>query len=168
MNSEYGKRSAAEMRAAQREKISQAETAAPAVVVTEKNWVALIESQKVQVKTLCEIMEALDTLTTEERLVEYMERQLQILREDGENSRSAMEQYRQTMTQEAKNTASSMRDLMKDMAQQAGKMREEFGSVVFQEQERMKRTSKKLFWISMIPSLILVVWELTRHIWLPA
>lgn len=29
----------------------------------------------------------------------------------------------------------------------------------------MKNTSKKLFWISLIPSLILVVWELTRHIW---
>ena len=43
MSSEYGKKSAAEMRAAQREKISQAETATPAVVVTEKNWIALIE-----------------------------------------------------------------------------------------------------------------------------
>ena len=32
--------------------------------------------------------------------------------------------------------------------------------------ETGKNTSKKLFWISMIPSLILVVWELTRHIWL--
>ena len=29
-----------------------------------------------------------------------------------------------------------------------------------------KGDSWKLFWISMIPSLILVVWELTRHIWL--
>lgn len=122
----------------------------------------------VSLGAICAVIVSDITLTTEERLVEYMERQLQILREDGENSRSAMEQYRQELTQEAKNTASSMRDLMKDMAQQAGKMREEFGSVVFQEQERMKRTSKKLFWISMIPSLILVVWELTRHIWLPA
>lgn len=164
MNSEYGKKSAAEMRAAQREKISLAETAAPAVVVTEKNWVALIESQKVQVKNLGEILEMLDTLTTEERLVEYMNQQLQILREDGENSKSAMGQYRQELKQEAKNTTSSMRDLMKDMAEQAGKMREEFGSAIFWEQERMKNTSKKLFWISMIPSLILVAWELTRLI----
>ena len=43
MSSEYGKKSAAEMRAAQREKISQAETATPAVVVTEKNRIALSE-----------------------------------------------------------------------------------------------------------------------------
>ena len=164
MNSEYGKKSAAEMRAAQREKISQAETATPAMVVTEKNWVALIESQKVQVKTLGEILEMLDTLTTEERLVEYMNQQLQILREDGEDSRSAMEQYRQALTQEAKNTASWMRDLMKDMEKQAGKMSEEFGNAISQERERMKHTSKKLFWISLIPSLILFLLELMRLI----
>ncbi len=168
MNSEYGKKSAAEMRAAQREKISQAETATPAVVVTEKNWVALIDSQKVQVKTLGEILEKLDTLSTEERLKAYLEMQLQILRTDGQSSAAAMEQYRQTLTQEAKHTTSSMRDLMKDMEKQAGKMSEEFGSAIFREREQMKRTSRKLFWISMIPSLILVAWELMRHILLPA
>ena len=37
MSLESGKKSAAEMRAAQRERLSQAETATPAVVVTEKN-----------------------------------------------------------------------------------------------------------------------------------
>ncbi len=168
MNSEYGKKSAAEMRAAQREKISQAEAATPAVVVTEKNWVALIESQKVQVKTLGEILETLDTLTTEERMRAFLDMQLQVLRSDGKASAEAMEQYRQTLMREAQNAASSMRDLMKDMEKQAGKMSEEFGNAISQEQERMKRTSKKLFWISMIPSLILVVWELTQHIWLPA
>ena len=45
-------------------------------------------------------------------------------------------------------------------------MNEEFGKAILREQERMKHTSKKLFWISLIPSLILVVWELMRHIWL--
>ncbi len=164
MNSEYGKKSAAEMRAAQREKISQAEAATPAVVVTEKNWVALIESQKVQVKTLGEILETLDTLATEERLVEYMNQQLQILREDGKNSRSAMEQYRQTLTQEAKHTTSTMEKTMKSLEQQVGKMSEEFGSSIFREREQMKRTSRKLFWISMIPSLILLLSELMRLI----
>lgn len=164
MNSEYGKKSAAEMRAAQREKISQAETATPAVVVTEKNWLALIDSQKMQVKTLGEILEKLDTLSTEERLKAYLEMQLQILRTDGQASAAAMEQYRQTLTQEAKHTTSTMQDLMKDMEKQAGKMSEEFGSAISQEQDRMKRTSKKLFWISMIPSLILLLSELTRLI----
>ena len=166
MSLESGKKSAAEMRAAQRERLSQAETATPAVVVTEKNWAAMIESQKMQIKTLGEIQEYLDTLTTEERMRAFIDMQLQVLRSDGNASREAMEQYRQTLMREAQNTTSTMQDTMKSLERQAGKMSEEFGNAILLEQERMKNTSKKLFWILMIPSLILVVWELMRHIWL--
>ena len=166
MSLESGKKSAAEMRAAQRERLSQAETATPAVVVTEKNWAAMIDSQKMQIKTLGEIQEFLDTLTTEERMRAFMDMQLQVLRTDGKASAETMEQYRQTLMREAQNTTVTMQDTMKSMERQVGKMNEEFGKAILQEQEWMKNTSKKLFWISMIPSLILVVWELTRHIWL--
>ena len=166
MSLESGRKSATEMRAAQRDMISKAEAVQPTVAVMEPNWKALIESQKAQVKTLVEIQEYLDTLTTEKQLLVYMDRQLEILRQDGQTSGEAMEQYRQTLMREAQNTTSTMQDMMKSMERQVGKMSEEFGKAILQEQERMKHTSKKLFWISMIPSLILVVWELTRHIWL--
>ena len=166
MSLESGKKSAEQMRAAQRDMISKAEAVQPTVAVMEPNWKAMIESQKAQVKTLVEIQEYLDTLTTEKQLLVYMDRQLEILREDGQTSAEAMEQYRQTLMREVQNTTSTMQDTMKSMERQVGKMSEEFGKAISQEQERMKRTSKKLFWISMIPSLILVVWELTRHIWL--
>ncbi len=126
----------------------------------------MIESQKMQIRTLGEIQEYLDTLTTEEQLLLYMDRQLEILREDGQTSREAMEQYRQTLMREAQNTTSTMQDTMKSLERQVGKMSEEFGKAILQEQERMKNTSKKLFWISLIPSLILALWELMRHIWL--
>ena len=166
MSLESGRKSATEMRAAQRDMISKAEAVQPTVAVMEPNWKAMIDSQKAQVDTLGTILEKLGTLTTETQLVEYMERQLEILRQDGQTSREAMEQYRQVLMQEAKNTTVRMQDMMKDMEKAAGKMHAEFGNAISQEQERMKNTSKKLFWISMIPSLILVVWELTRHIWL--
>ena len=166
MSLESGEKSAAEMRAAQREMISKAESVQPTVAVMEPNWRAMIDSQKMQIKTLGEIQEYLDTLTTEKQLLLYMDRQLEILQQDGQASREAMEQYRQTLMREAQNTTSTMQDTMKSMERQAGKMSEEFGRAILREQERMKNTSKKLFWISMIPSLILVVWELTRHIWL--
>lgn len=95
-----------------------------------------------------------------------MNQQLEILRQDGSVSAEAMEEYRQMLMQEAKNTANTMQNMMKLMEQQVGRMSEEFGKSLSQTQERMKNTSKKLLWISMIPSLILVVWELMRHIWL--
>ena len=166
MSLESGKKSAAEMRAAQREMISKAESVQPTVAVMEPNWKAMIESQKAQVNALGGILEQLGTLTTEEQMVAHMNMQLRLLREDGQASREAMEQYRQTLMREAQNTTVTMQDTMKSLERQVGKMSEEFGNAILQEQERMKNTSKKLFWISMIPSLILVVWELTRHIWL--
>ena len=166
MSLESGRKSATEMRQAQKDMISKAEAVQPTVAVMEPNWNALIASQKAQVKTLSEILEKFDTLTTEERLRAHLDMQLQILRSDGKASVEVMEQYRQTLTLEVKNTTTAMQDLMKDMERQAGNLNEKFGKAISQEQERMKNTSKKLFWISMIPSLILVVWELTRHIWL--
>ena len=166
MSLESGKKSAAEMRAAQREMISKAESVQPTVAVMEPNWKAMIESQKAQVNTLGGILEQLGTLTTEEQMMAHMNMQLRLLKEDGQTSREAMEQYRQTLMREAQNTTSTMQDTMKSLERQVGKMSEEFGNAILQEQERMKNTSKKLFWISMIPSLILVIWELTRHIWL--
>ena len=166
MNSESGKKSAAEMRQAQRDMLMQAENVQRNVTITEQNWNALIHSQKMQVGTMGEILEKLDTLTTEEKLKADMERQLQILRENGQASLEAMEQYRQTMVQEAKIATSSMQDTMKSLERQAGKLNEQFGKAISQAEERMKNTSKKLFWISLIPTAILVIWELTRHIWL--
>ena len=166
MSLESGKKSATEMRQAQKDMISKAESVQPTVAVMEPNWNALIASQKAQVKTLGEILEKFDTLTTEERLRAHLEMQLQILRSDGKASVEVMEQYRQTMMQEVKNATSLMQDTVKSLERQAGTLNETVGKAISQEQERMKNTSKKLFWISMIPSLILVVWELTRHIWL--
>ena len=165
MSLESGKKSATEMRQAQKDMISKAESVQPTVAVMEPNWNALIASQKAQIKTLGEILERFDSLTTEEQMRAHLEMQLQILHSDGKASVEVMEQYRQTMMQEAKNTALVMTELTKDLEIQVGKTSEEFGRAILREQERMKNTSKKLFWISMIPSLILVVWELTRHIW---
>ena len=166
MSLESGRKSAEQMRAAQRDMISKAEAVQPTVAVMEPNWKAMIESQKAQVNALGGILEQLGTLTTEEQMMAHMNMQLRLLREDGQASRETMEQYRQMLMREAQNTTVTMQDTMKSMERQVGKMNEEFGRAILQEQERMKNTSKKLFWISMIPSLILVVWELTRHIWL--
>ena len=166
MSLESGRKSATEMRQAQRDVISKAEAVQPTVAVMEPNWKAMIDSQKAQVDTLGKILEKLGTLTTEERFLAQLEMQLQVLRADGKTSTEAMEQYRQTLMREAQNTTATMESTMKSLERQAGRMNEEFGKAILQEQERMKNTSEKLFWLSMIPSLILVVWELTRHIWL--
>ena len=68
-----------------------------------------------------EILEKLDTLTTEERMTAYLNMQLQLLKEDGQASREAREQYRQMLMREAQNTTVTMQDTMKSMERQVGK-----------------------------------------------
>ena len=83
MSLESGRKSATEMRQAQRDMISKAEAVQPTVAVMEPNWKAMIDSQKAQVDTLGKILEKLGTLTTEERFLAQLEMQLQVLRSDG-------------------------------------------------------------------------------------
>ena len=108
MSLESGKKSAKEMREAQRDMISKAEAVQPTVTVMEPNWKAMIESQKAQVNALGGILEQLGTLTTEEQMMAHMNMQLRLLREDGQASRETMEQYRQTLMREAQNTTVTM------------------------------------------------------------
>ena len=165
MSSEYGRRSPADMRAAQKDMIGKAEAVHPTVAVTEPNWRAMIASQKEQVRTLGEILEKLDTLTTDEQLVAYMNQQLEVLREDARISAETMEQYRQMLSTEAANTTSLLTDLVTTLQKQAGSMSEEFGKALSEAQEQTKHTSKMLLCLSMIPSLILLLLEWMPRIW---
>lgn len=165
MSSEYGRRSPADMRAAQKDMIGKAEAVHPTVAVTEPNWRALIASQKEQVRTLGEILEALDTLTTNEQLTTFMDRQLELLREDGQTSAELLEQYRQTLTAEVTSTASTLRDLISELTKQAGSMSVEFGKALSQAEEQTKRTSNLLLRLSMVPSLITLLLDLAPRIW---
>ena len=80
MSLESGKKSAEQMRQEQRDRISMAASVQPTVAVTEKNWAAMIDSQKAQVNTLGEILEQLGTLTTEEQMMAHMNMQLRLLK----------------------------------------------------------------------------------------
>ena len=165
MSSEYGRRSPADMRAAQKDRIGKAEAVHPTVAVTEPNWRALIASQKEQVRTLGEILEALDTLTTNEQLTMYMDRQLELLQADGQTSAELLEQYRQTLKAEVTSTPSTLRDLAVELTKQAGSMSAEFGKALSQAEEQTKRTSNLLLRLSMVPSLITLLLDLAPRIW---
>ena len=88
-----GRKSAADMRAAQKNMLAKAEAVQPTVAVMEPNWRAIIASQKEQVDTLGDIMETMETLITKEELVEYMDRQLQTLTKHSNQTIQIMEDY---------------------------------------------------------------------------
>ena len=67
------KKSPQDLIAEAQQKISAAEKVHPCVAVTEPNWMAMISTQKAQIKLLQDIQNTLPTLTTEKELKAYMD-----------------------------------------------------------------------------------------------
>ena len=165
MSSEYGRKSAADMRAAQKDMLAKAEAVQPTVAVMEPNWRAIIASQREQVDTLGDIMETMETLTTKEELVEYMNRQLQTLTKHSNQTIQIMEEYQETMMNSAENVEQKCQQAVTSMEKQAGSVSEKFSKALSDQTALMKQLTKRCFRIAMIPSLILFLLELVPRIW---
>lgn len=158
MSSEYGSKSLADLKAQARKQTQEAEKTIPCVNLTESNWTALISLQKTQIILLEQISESLKTLTTRDEMLEYMNRQLEILSRDTEQYQSTLTELTQQVTEQWKQTS-------KEMEKQAGNMSGSFSQKLSEAQTQMDSYTKMLFRISMIPSLILLLLELVPRIW---
>lgn len=93
MNSNNGRRSAADMRMEQKQTLAQAEAVQKTVAVMEPNWMALISSQKQQVETLAQILERLNLLTTKEDMYSLMQKQINTLEAHQETALGVLEDF---------------------------------------------------------------------------
>lgn len=148
--------------------ITAAEKVHPCVAVTEPNWMAMISTQKAQIKLLQDIQNTLPTLTTEEELKVYMDRQLKVLMQYTEQTKEATEQFQAAMETSAAELNKSIHQLITDTEKQVGRMKENFSENLSMlrstAEDKLERHTNKLFWISLIPSAVLIVLELMRHI----
>ena len=165
MSSEYGRKSAADMRAAQKDMLAKAEAVQPTVAVMEPNWRAIIASQREQVDTLGNIMETMETLTTKEELVDYMNQQLQALTEHSNQTIQIMEEYQEAMMHSADSPEKECQRAAKNLEKQAGSVNEKYSQAISEQTTLMKKLTKRCFRIAMIPSLILLLLELVPRIW---
>ena len=165
MSSEYGRKSAADMRAAQRDMLSKAEAVQPTVAVMEPNWNAMIASQKMQVDTLGDIMEKMETLTTTAELRDFMGQQIWILQQHAEKTVQTMEEYQEAMMHAADSLEIECQLAAKNLEKQAGSVSERFSQAISEQTTLMKKLTKRCFRIAMIPSLLLLLLELMPHIW---
>ena len=177
MSSTSEKKSPQEMIAQAQRMIQSANTAQPCVAVTEPNWKAMIQTQRAQIDLLSELQktqtgglnelkEALQTLTTKDEIVDYLRQQLDELERYTEAVSEATTEYQKAMRQDTSRINSELDTAMKNAESRAGRMSENFSNCLLQEQKSMKKYTRKLFWIAMIPSIFLMVLELTRFIWL--
>lgn len=165
MSFESARRSSQEMKEAQREMLDRAKQAQPAVVLTEANWKALIASQQDQVRTLGQILDGANTLASREELSDWLNQTLNILQREAIERDQAWEQYKQDLTAAASKQTLLLEAAVKETKIQVGNMQEKFSYSLSQEQEQMSSVRRRLFLISLIPSLTLVILEWTLRIW---
>ncbi len=157
MNSEYGRRSLNELKQQARQQAQTAEETVPCVAVTEKNWSALLALQKTQTELLLELTAAAQQLATREQMEDYLNSRMQVLEGCAAASAKATGEFQTAMKQSASET-------VKELSLQAGRISENFSQALSLEQDRMKKFSRRLFWISLIPTAVLVLSELIWHI----
>ena len=131
----------------------------------EPNWNAMIASQKMQVDTLGDIMEKLDTLTTTAELRNFMGQQIWILQQHAEKTVQAMEEYQKKMMHAADSLEKECQLAAKNLEKQAGSVSERFSQAISEQTTLMKKLTKRCSWTAMIPSLLLLLLELMPYIW---
>ena len=146
--------------------MKKAETAVPCTAVMDVNWKALIAAMNTQIDMLSAIQKSLTELATKEELTSYMERQIEILTEYAVSCRELTEQFTEMMERTVTASTERMSTATENMSSQVGKASEQFSQSLSSERETVRAFTKRSIWISLIPTAVLIIWELIRHIFL--
>ena len=166
MSSEYGEKSREDLTGTARAQIKKAETSVPCTAIMDVNWKALIAAMNTQVDMLSEIQESLETLATKEDITTEMDQQLTILTEYAESSREQIEQFTEMMEQTVSAYTERMSTAAENLSSQVGRASEQFSQSLGEERKTVRAFTKRSIWISLIPTAVLIIWELIRHIFL--
>lgn len=95
-------------------------------------------------------------------------KQLSVLIRYTEQTKEATEQFQTAMETSAAELTVGISRLITDTEKQVGRLSESCSNNISKlystAEDRLERHTNKLFWISLIPSAVLIVLELMRHI----
>lgn len=104
--------------------------------------------------SVIKFMAQMQTLAAREELEKTLDRQ-----------RTMMQVHLDDMKIRTMEFRTSIEATGNNLEKQVGKASEEFSKTLFKEEARMRKWSKKLIWISAIPSAVLVLLELVPLLW---
>lgn len=165
MNSESARKSPQELKNQARQALREAEKIVPCVAVMDSNWAGLINSLKFQIQMLEDMKKQMNSLATEQTMINLLASQIKLLQEHAKDTVEMMETYQAWMEDAAANQTEQMEKTSSEMQSQAGKISEQFSEKLSEVTQQQKRYTRKLFWISLIPALITLVLEWMPHIW---
>ena len=166
MNSESEKKSLPELKAQAQRNLDVAKQTTSFLSVPERSWTAMVQLQQTQINMLGSIAESLKTLVTWSDLSDMQEEQLRELTAHAEQTEQALMVFQETLREQAEQIQAATSTSMETFQSQVGKASESFSQQLSSEEQTVKRCLKKLILASLIPTILLIIWELIRHIWL--
>lgn len=175
MNSNYERRSAAELREQQKKNIAQAEAVQKTVAVTEPNWQALIASLKMVTETEAQILERLNLLATDTDVqatlqnlyyaleIRFVDLDVLLHEYDKQISGTAQEAEK-TITAVTQDAQKKIASMTTSTEAHCGQLSEKLSSAISEEQQSLHTWMRRCLLISTIPSLLLVILELILHL----
>ena len=154
MSSDYGSKSYTDLKKQAKQDMSAAAKVEPAFLVTEKNWVSVLSSMDGILEMQSQFLDQMQTLATQEELEKTLDRQ-----------RTMMQMHLDDMKVRTTEFRTSIETTGTNLEKQVGKVSEEFSKAISKEEVYMRQWSKKLIWISLIPSAALVLLELVPLLW---
>ena len=154
MSSEYGTKSYTDLKKQAKQDMSTAAKAEPSFLVTEKNWNGLLKAIDGILEMQVQFLAQMETLATREELEKTLNRQ-----------RTLMQMHLDDMKVRTTEFRTSIETTGSNLEKQVGKASEGFSKAISKEEVHMHQWSKKLIWISAIPSAALVLLELVPLLW---
>ena len=163
MNLQSGRKSHQDLLKQAQQDLKIAETYVPCVSITEQNWKALIAELNAQIQVLEHMEQNLSNLTTRQELDQNIQTYLQSLTDQAESMKLSIAQFDTNLQNPLNQLNDSVQKILTDTEKQVGKMSEQFSQSLSYEKQRLRKHTVKLMLIALIPTVLLIAWELIRH-----
>ena len=152
-----------------------------AVTLTEENWTGLSNAVEQTGQSVLELQESVAHLLTDEQMDAKLKSQVQMLmlkhsesisemqtavRELNEASARRWEQMESTMTDSLNRMRQQHETALKEFGKQVGRASENYSSELSRATDSVKESVNRIKWQMYLPTIILVLWELVRHLFL--
>lgn len=154
--------------------LSKASNIQKAVTLTEANWMGLTQAMELTGNSILKAQETLEMNTLlagqagnlTQAHAEAVQQIRQTVQELLETSRENLQWMQEEMQETRAASQRESENLLKEFQSQAGKISETYSSRLTRAEDTLRESANSIRWKMYIPTIILVLWELVRHLWL--
>ena len=152
-----------------------------AVTLTEENWTGLTNAVEQTGQSVLQLQESVAHLLTDEQMDEKLKAQVQMLMLKHSESISGMQTAVRELNESSvvhwnriveftedslRATKQAQETALKEFGKQVGRASENYSSELSRATDSVKESVKRIKWQMYLPTIVLVLWELVRHLFL--